>query len=83
MARAKPEAQEKARRTLITTLCKINDLDPVLGGKWKRGMLRYYAARLAELMLVEAGSKEPTTPDVVDMAVRILDLVESGDLDGS
>jgi len=46
-------------------------------------MLRYYAARLAELMLVEAGTKEPATSDVVDMAIRILDLVESGDLDGS
>jgi len=82
MARAKPEAQEKARRTLITTLCKISDLDPTLGGKWKRGMLRYYAERLAEVMLVEAGSKEPSPRDVEAMAERILDLVESGDLDG-
>ena len=45
-------------------------------------MLRYYAERLAEVMLVEAGSNEPTARDVDVMAERILDLVESGDLDG-
>jgi len=82
MARKSEAAHEKARWTLINTLCKISDLDPTLGGKWKRGMLRYYAERLAEVMLVEAGSKEPTARDVEVMAERILDLVESGDLDG-
>jgi len=83
VARAEPEAQEKARRTLITTLCKINDLDPLLGGKWKRGMLRYYSERLAEFMIAEEGHGEYPPEAVYVVAEKVLDLLESGDLDGS
>jgi len=83
MARTRKTAHEKARLTLINTLCKISDLDPTLGGKWKRGMLRYYAERLAEVMIAEEGHGEYPPEAVYVVAEKVLDLLESGDLDGS
>jgi len=75
-------AEAKARRTLVQTLCKIGHLDPMLGGKWRRGMLRYYSQRLAELLLSEGGTPEPAAPEIERLGERILELLESGDLDG-
>ena len=82
MAPENGSAPDKAQEILISTLCKISDLDPMLGGKWKRGMLRYYAQRLGEVMLVQSGHPEPTSEDIEEMALRILDLLDAGYLGG-
>ena len=81
MARKDEEAQERARKTLIVTLCKIKDLDPMLGGKWQRGMIRYYSERLAEVLLTDPGDPEPSPWEIEAMGERIRDLLASGDLD--
>ena len=38
---------------LQNTLFKIKSLNPVLGGKWQRGMIKYYEERLIELSTLE------------------------------
>lgn len=54
------EKATKARQVLIETIAKIADLEPTLGGKWKRGMLDYYCGRLAELVLYQSGFVRPS-----------------------
>ena len=83
MVEEKGDRKRTAQAMLIGTLCKIDDLDPVLGGKWKRGMLKYYSERLAELVLFDAGVTEPLPSEIVAAADSILALLAAGDLDGS
>ena len=54
------EKAARARQTLIDTIAKIDDLEPTLGGKWKRNMLLYYYHRLAELVLYQCGFSHPS-----------------------
>ena len=61
MGRLSNEAKaEKARQSLIETIAAIDDLEPTLGGKWKRGMVAYYTNRLAELLLYQSGVSHPS-----------------------
>tara|TARA_Y100000310_G_scaffold319672_1_gene375227 strand:+ start:598 stop:939 length:342 start_codon:yes stop_codon:yes gene_type:complete len=50
----------KARESLITTIAKIHDLEPTLGGKWKTKMENYYISRLAGLILYQSGFSNPS-----------------------
>ena len=69
MGRKKKSVKEaEARATLVSTICKIQDLDPMLGGKWRDGMIKYYSERLAELLLVHAGHAEPPADTVANLA---------------
>lgn len=69
MGRLSNEAKaEKARQSLIKTIAEIDDLEPILGGKWKRGMLTYYVNRLAELVLYQSGFSDPSGPAIQAMA---------------
>jgi hypothetical protein len=53
------EREAKARQKFIDLLCQINDTDPMMGSKWREGMLKFYSERLAELMLRQKGSDKP------------------------
>ncbi|MAH49991.1 hypothetical protein CMI37_29500 [Candidatus Pacearchaeota archaeon] len=82
MVRTQDELQSTQTDWLIATLCKIRDLPPLLGGKWQRGMLRYYSERLAEALLTFPGESEPSEGDVSDLASSIRELLADADLDG-
>jgi hypothetical protein len=45
---------DKQVSTLVRTLGKIDRLPPMLGQKWRLGMLEYYFAQLADLLLWQA-----------------------------
>lgn len=74
MGRLSNEAKaEKARQSLIETIAKIDDLDPILGGKWKRNMLTYYVNRLAELVVFQSGFSNPSSLAIETVASGIRD----------
>lgn len=72
------ERREKARNVLVETIAKIADLEPVLGGKWRSGMLDYYSHRLAELVLYQSGFEHPSREAVEAIRIRIYDLISEG-----
>lgn len=68
--------EEKGARNiqaLIETIAKINDLDPILGGKWKKKMVDYYVDCLSKLILYQAGFPNPTlaATTVVEAGIRV------------
>ena len=66
---------------LIETIAKINDLDPILGGKWKTKMLDYYINCLAKLILFQSGFSDPTREATasIDAGIRrSLEFLQSG-----
>ena len=56
--------QEIAREKLLVTIRKISELEPILGGKWRTGMLEYYVSCLASLVLYQSGAENPTAKAV-------------------
>ena len=71
MAKSKAEKERKARSVLVSTIAKIQSLEPVQGGKWREGMLVHYYDRLAELMLYQQGSDHPDRISISSLAVRL------------
>lgn len=65
------EKQRRARESLIQTIAKIHDLEPTLGGKWRRNMEIYYIRRLAELVLYQLGFNDPTERATLALIDRI------------
>tara|TARA_Y100000310_G_scaffold341015_1_gene438770 strand:+ start:413 stop:664 length:252 start_codon:yes stop_codon:yes gene_type:complete len=78
MAKKAITTDEKTREILIKTICSIDDLDPLMGGKWKSGMLRYYSERLAELLLRQVGEEEPDPYAVTLLAEKLLGVIREG-----
>jgi len=76
MAKKKAEKEARAREILVSTIAKIQDLDPVHGGKWRKGMLRHYYERLAELMLYQQGIDEPNSLSIVVLAERLREALD-------
>ena len=62
---------ERARSVLIETIAKISDLEPTLGGKWRRKMVDYYVGRLAELLLYQSGFDNPSKDAIEEVSVGI------------
>ena len=80
--KSKAQKQSQARITLIQTLCKIQALDPVLGGRWQDGMVRYYSERLGELLLVQAGLSEPPRELVIEVSEYVRYALATDGLEG-
>ena len=76
MAKKKAEKEASARQVLVATIAKIQDLEPVHGGKWRVGMLKHYYERLAELMLYQQGIDEPNSFSVRVLAQRLRDALD-------
>jgi len=76
MAKKKAEKEARARGILVSTIAKIQDLDPVHGGKWREGMLKHYFERLAELMLYQQGIDQPNSLSVRVLAQRLRDALD-------
>ena len=66
---------DRQRASLIKTITKIREMDPELGRKWQRNMLKYYYERLAELMLRQTIGAEPTSEAVVAFVPEVQALV--------
>lgn len=73
---------EKARQVLIDTIAKISDLEPTLGGKWQRNMVRYYQNRLAVLLLYQCGFRNPSQYAIAYLTDRIADTLDQNGGDG-
>ena len=71
--RTKAEREADAREKLITTLVSIYETDPIMGGKWREGMLKYYSQTLAKLMLWQRGSDNPEKIVIELLASELLD----------
>ena len=76
MAKKKAEKEARARLILVSTIAKIQDLDPVHGGKWRAGMLKHYYERLAELMLYQQGIDEPNSLSIKVLAERLREALD-------
>ncbi len=77
MAKSREQKEREARAVLVSTIAKIQSLEPTHGGKWREGMLNHYYARLAELMLYQQGLDHPDHLSVSSLAMRLRD--ELGD----
>ena len=76
MGRLSNEAKaERARQSLIQTIAAIEDLEPTLGGKWRKGMLNYYTNRLAELVLYQCGFRQPSINAIKVLQSEIVSLL--------
>ncbi len=71
MAKSKVQKEREAREVIVTTIAKIQSLEPTHGGKWREGMLRHYYDRLAELMLYQQGLDHPDRNSISSLAVRL------------
>mgnify|MGYP003651052508 FL=1 len=71
MAIKKSEKERRARDTLVSTIAKIQSLEPAHGGKWREGMLNYYYAKLAELMIYQQGIDQPNDESISFLALRL------------
>ena len=80
MAKSKAQKEREARAVLVSTIAKIQDLEPTHGGKWREGMLNHYYDRLAELMLYQQGLDHPDRLSISSLALRLRD--ELGDEKG-
>lgn len=67
MTKPKRDPHHGTELKLIRTIRDLEALDPLLGSKWKEGMLRYYYGRLAELTVRKAGGD----PSDVDQVLRV------------
>ncbi len=63
---------ERARQVLVDTILKLDDVEPVLGGKWKSRMIEYYVNRLAILLLYQSGFSSPSSLAVDYMVMDIV-----------
>ena len=54
LVKAKKLNLESRMQILKTTIAEMESLPPVLGVKWRDGMVRYYKQRLAELESYDA-----------------------------
>jgi hypothetical protein len=70
-----------ATETLQDTIRTILDSDPTMGKSWKRGMLRYYFKRYAEVCFIDAGITEVSEDSFELVALQMLETALSG-LDG-
>ena len=77
MAKSREQKEREARAVLVSTIAKIQSLEPTHGGKWREGMLNHYYARLAELMLYQQGLDHPDHLSISSLATRLRD--ELGD----
>ena len=77
MAKSKAQKEREARSVLVSTIAKIQSLEPTHGGKWREGMLVHYYDRLAELMLYQQGLDQPARLSISSLASRLRD--ELGD----
>lgn len=68
------ESQAKARATLLKTIRKIRDSNPMLGMKWKSQMLSYYYGCLAELTLLQRGDSNPSAEDIATVKAELVEL---------
>jgi len=73
MAKSKVQKEREAREVIVTTIAKIQSLEPTHGGKWREGMLKHYYDRLAELMLYQKGLDHPDRNSISSLAVRLRD----------
>jgi len=73
MAKSKVQKEREAREVIVTTIAKIQSLEPTHGGKWREGMLKHYYDRLAELMLYQQGLDHPDRNSISSLAVRLRD----------
>ena len=71
MAKSKAQKERAAREVIVTTIAKIQSLEPTHGGKWREGMLKHYYDRLAELMLYQQGLDHPDRNSISSLAVRL------------
>ena len=58
------DATYSAAQTLLRTIDKIEGLDPLVGPKWKAGMLRHYYETLASLTLERLGIDDATEANI-------------------
>ena len=77
MAKKRSDKEARARAVLVSTIAKIQDLDPVHGGKWRAGMLKHYYDRLAELMLYQQGIDAPNELSIRVLAERLRDALDA------
>ena len=73
MAKSKVQKEREAREVIVTTIAKIQSLEPTHGGKWREGMLKHYYDRLAELMLYQQGLDHPDRNSISSLSVRLRD----------
>ena len=73
MAKSKAQKEREAREVIVTTIAKIQSLEPTHGGKWREGMLKHYYDRLAELMLYQQGLDHPDRNSISSLAVSLRD----------
>jgi hypothetical protein len=71
MAKSKATKEREARGQLVSTIAKIQSLEPVHGGKWREGMLKHYYEKLAELMLYQEGLDNPNQLNISSLALRL------------
>ncbi len=76
MAKSKETKEREARETLVSTIAKIQDLEPTHGGKWREGMLRHYYEKLAELMIYQQGVDYPNQENISFLALRLRDALD-------
>ncbi len=67
---------EKQRTSLIKTITKLRNVNPQLGEKWRRNMLRYYYRRLSELILRQTLDAEPSDDAVEAFLPEVMALVD-------
>jgi len=77
MAKTRAYKEARARATLVSTIAKIQSLEPNQGGKWREGMLRHYYERLAELMLYQQGIDVPNILSVRILAERLRGVLDT------
>ena len=73
MAKSKVQKEREAREVIVSTIAKIQSLEPAHGGKWREGMLKHYYDRLAELMLYQQGLDHPDHNSISSLAIRLRD----------
>jgi hypothetical protein len=79
MAKKKADKERDARGRLVSTIAKIADLEPTMGGKWRESMLRYYYSRLAELMLYQQGIDYPVRAAIDHLASHMREVLTASD----
>lgn len=70
-----------ATETLLDTIRTILESDPTMGKSWKRGMLRYYFMRYAEVCFTDAQVEGLSEETVELVALQMLETALHG-LDG-
>lgn len=66
----KVEVLERDRVVIVRTIARIESVQPALGLKWQKGMLKYWYERLAELTLITAGA-EYDDVDVIELGLKL------------